>query len=159
MSRFRSVSRKGIAVNITNVEIDIPIHRSGRLLAFAKVLIDDEFVIHNLRVIDGNSNIYVAMPTRKLEAPCRTCGRHNHLLAAFCCECGCAQEGERFASHRDGSPMIRANGQRRIYEDVAHPINEAGREKVEGAVLRAYREAVEAGNGQVVPQQTKGDLN
>lgn len=143
-------------MNITHVEIDIPIHRSGRLLAFAKVLLDDEFVIHNLRVIDGNSNIYVAMPARKLESPCKACGRFNHLQASFCCDCGSAQEEERFAHHQDGSPMIRANGQRRIYEDVAHPINEAGREKVEGAVLKAYREAVEVANGQVL-QQTKGD--
>ncbi len=37
-----------------------------KVRAFASITIDDEFVVHDLRVIDGQKGLFVAMPSRKL---------------------------------------------------------------------------------------------
>jgi|GEM_PF-60479 len=37
----------------------------GRMRAYASVTLDDEFVVHELRVIDGPNGLFVAMPSRR----------------------------------------------------------------------------------------------
>jgi stage V sporulation protein G len=37
----------------------------GRMRAYASVTLDDEFVIHEMRVIDGPKGLFVAMPSRR----------------------------------------------------------------------------------------------
>ncbi|MGJ9385055.1 septation protein spoVG [Salipaludibacillus neizhouensis] len=37
----------------------------GRMLAIASITIDDEFVVHDIRVIDGNNGLFVAMPSKR----------------------------------------------------------------------------------------------
>lgn len=38
----------------------------GRMRAFASVTLDDSFVVHDIRVVDGNNGLFVAMPSKKL---------------------------------------------------------------------------------------------
>ncbi|MGE5591753.1 MAG: septation regulator SpoVG [Bacillota bacterium] len=38
----------------------------GRMRAFASVTLDDQFVVHDIRVVDGNNGLFVAMPSKKL---------------------------------------------------------------------------------------------
>ena len=37
-----------------------------KVCAIASIVIDDEFVIHDLRVVNGEKGLFVAMPSRKL---------------------------------------------------------------------------------------------
>ncbi|MBF8376623.1 septation regulator SpoVG [Alicyclobacillus mali] len=37
----------------------------GRMKAIASITIDSEFVVHDIRVIDGNNGMFVAMPSKK----------------------------------------------------------------------------------------------
>lgn len=37
----------------------------GKLKAYASVTFDDCFVVHNIKVIEGKSGLFVAMPSRK----------------------------------------------------------------------------------------------
>ncbi len=37
----------------------------GRMKAIASITIDGEFVVHDIRVIDGNNGMFVAMPSKK----------------------------------------------------------------------------------------------
>ncbi|QKS69639.1 septation regulator SpoVG [Paenalkalicoccus suaedae] len=37
----------------------------GRMLAIASITIDEEFVVHDIRVIDGNNGMFVAMPSKR----------------------------------------------------------------------------------------------
>ena len=37
----------------------------GRMRAYASVTLDDEFVVHEMRVIDGPKGLFVAMPSRR----------------------------------------------------------------------------------------------
>jgi stage V sporulation protein G len=38
----------------------------NKVCAIASVVLDDEFVIHDLRVVNGEKGLFVAMPSRKL---------------------------------------------------------------------------------------------
>jgi stage V sporulation protein G len=38
----------------------------NKVKAIASITIDDEFVVHDLRVVEGEKGLFVAMPSRKL---------------------------------------------------------------------------------------------
>jgi len=38
----------------------------NKVCAIASIVIDDEFVVHDLRVVNGEKGVFVAMPSRKL---------------------------------------------------------------------------------------------
>lgn len=38
----------------------------NKVCAIASIVFDDEFVVHDLRVVDGDKGLFVAMPSRKL---------------------------------------------------------------------------------------------
>lgn len=38
----------------------------NKVVAIASIVIDDCFVIHDLRIVDGDKGLFVAMPSRKL---------------------------------------------------------------------------------------------
>lgn len=37
----------------------------GRMRAIASITLDNEFVVHDIRVIDGNAGLFVAMPSKR----------------------------------------------------------------------------------------------
>ncbi|MGI6359328.1 MAG: septation regulator SpoVG [Bacillota bacterium] len=51
-------------MRITDVRIR-KINTEGRMKAIVSITLDDEFVIHDVRVVDGNNGLFVAMPSRK----------------------------------------------------------------------------------------------
>lgn len=56
----------GAALDITDVRLRIvESTRSSKLKAFASITIDNVFVIHDLKVIEGHKGLFVAMPSRK----------------------------------------------------------------------------------------------
>ena len=48
-------------MKITNVTVNL-LKGDYRVRAFAAFTIDDEFVVHGAKVIDGNKGLFVAMP-------------------------------------------------------------------------------------------------
>nr|WP_285853623.1 septation regulator SpoVG [Oceanobacillus luteolus] len=68
--------------------------------AIASITLDQEFVVHDIRVIDGNNGLFVAMPSKR------------------------TPDGE--------------------FRDIAHPINSNTRNKIQDAVLEAYRQSGES---------------
>ena len=46
-------------VRLRRVETD------GRMRAIASITLDNEFVVHDIRVIDGNTGLFVAMPSKR----------------------------------------------------------------------------------------------
>lgn len=51
-------------MKITDVRIR-KINTEGRMKAIVSITLDDEFVIHDVRIVDGNNGLFVAMPSRK----------------------------------------------------------------------------------------------
>lgn len=52
-------------MEITEVRVYPVTRPDERLLAYATLTFDDEFVVRDLRIIRGNGGIFVAMPSRK----------------------------------------------------------------------------------------------
>lgn len=125
-------------MEITEVRIKLMEDNSGsneRLQAFCSITFDDMFVIRDLKIIEGAKGFFVAMPSRKLTDRCAHCGTKNHLRSRFCNQCG---------SRLDENRALRdADGRAKLHADIAHPINSACREKIQGAVLSAYADELE----------------
>ncbi len=79
-------------MEITEVRV-FPVNEE-KLKAYATITFDDCFVVRDLKIIHGNSGLFVAMPSKK---------------------------------RKDGT-----------FKDVAHPLNNEFRAKIEEAVLDAY---------------------
>lgn len=41
------------------------VNTEGRMRAIASITFDQEFVVHDIRVIDGNNGLFVAMPSKR----------------------------------------------------------------------------------------------
>jgi stage V sporulation protein G len=51
-------------MDVTNVSLR-PVSMK-KVCAIASIVLDDQFVIHDLRVVNGDKGLFVAMPSRKL---------------------------------------------------------------------------------------------
>ncbi|WP_044641813.1 septation regulator SpoVG [Risungbinella massiliensis] len=51
-------------MEITDVRLR-KVNREGRMRAICSITLDGEFVIHDIRVIDGNNGMFVAMPSKR----------------------------------------------------------------------------------------------
>lgn len=119
-------------MEITEVRIKLMEDNNERLQAFCSITFDDEFVVRDLKIIEGTKGSFVAMPSRKLSDRCPHCGYKNHLRARFCNQCGSKLDEDRAIRDVDGRAKLHA--------DIAHPINSACREKVQLAILAAYQD-------------------
>lgn len=52
-------------MNITDVRVR-KISKEGKMKAVVSVTIDDEFVVHDIKVIEGDKGLFIAMPSRRL---------------------------------------------------------------------------------------------
>ena len=51
-------------MNITDVKVFI--RESNQLKAFVNIVIDDAFIVRNIKVIEGENGLFVAMPSRRV---------------------------------------------------------------------------------------------
>lgn len=54
-------------MNVTDVRIR-KILSEGKMKAIVSVTLDDAFVVHDVKVVDGQNGLFVAMPSRKTQA-------------------------------------------------------------------------------------------
>lgn len=52
-------------MEITNVRIKL-VSTEGRLKAVGSITLDDCFVVHDVRVLEGEKGMFVAMPSKKM---------------------------------------------------------------------------------------------
>jgi len=51
-------------MEITDIRVR-KVDREGKLRGVASVTLNDEFVVHDLKIIEGQNGLFVAMPSRK----------------------------------------------------------------------------------------------
>lgn len=51
-------------MNITDVRVR-KIAKEGKMKAVVSITIDDEFVVHDIKVIEGDKGLFIAMPSKK----------------------------------------------------------------------------------------------
>ena len=54
-------------MNVTEVRLR-GLQPGGKMRAYASVTLDNEFAVHEMRVIDGPKGLFVAMPSRRLQS-------------------------------------------------------------------------------------------
>lgn len=55
-------------MEITSVKIRKVERENSRMKGIASVVIDDAIAIHDIRIIEGDNNLFIAMPSRKTPA-------------------------------------------------------------------------------------------
>ncbi|MBQ3932436.1 MAG: septation regulator SpoVG [Lachnospiraceae bacterium] len=80
-------------MEITDVRVR-KVAKDGKMKAVVSITFDNEFVVHDIKVIEGEKGLFIAMPSRK------------------------AADGE--------------------YRDIAHPINQETRAKLQQLILDKY---------------------
>ena len=119
-------------MEVTEVRVRLAERKQDRLRAFCSVTFDNAFVIRDVKVIQGDQGLFVAMPSRKLTDRCPSCRVKNQLRSRYCSDCGA-----RLPDHR---AQLDDRGRPRLYVDIAHPVNAEARSHIENAVLAAYQE-------------------
>jgi stage V sporulation protein G len=122
-------------MEITEVRVKLIQLSDDRLQAFCSITFDDSFVVRDLKIIEGASGPFVAMPSRKITSHCPQCGGKNPIRAAYCNHCGKRQPVH--TATKD------AEGRAKLYADIAHPINSECREMIQRRVVEAYRAELE----------------
>lgn len=52
-------------MQITDVRVRKVVAKEGKLKAVISITIDDEFVVHDIKVIEGEKGLFIAMPSRR----------------------------------------------------------------------------------------------
>ena len=118
-------------MKVTNVTVKLSPSSGDRLKAFCTMTLDGEFVVRDLKIIEGTNGLFVAMPSRKLTDHCPKCGSKNHLRAKHCNDCGARLPEKRVSDEE---------AQGKLHADIAHPINSECRARLQDVILQAYRE-------------------
>lgn len=123
-------------MNITEVRIFPTKSKDGRLKAYATMTFDDWFVVRNVKIIQGNTGLFVAMPSRKVMDPCPKCGFKNVRGSKFCNDCG---------GHISRPPVQSDDPRKRQNEhmDIAHPIKQECRVYIQDKILDGFKKEME----------------
>lgn len=62
--RSRKAYERGKNMNITDVRVR-KVAKEGKMKAVVSITIDEEFVVHDIKVIEGEKGLFIAMPSRK----------------------------------------------------------------------------------------------
>ncbi len=133
-------------MEITEVRIFLRESVDRKLKAYATVTFDNAFVVRNVKVIEGEKGLFIAMPSRRIKEPCPKCGFRNDLRSKFCNQCGSSLEFQRTYTPGSSGQLSGAQAEHR---DIAHPITQEFREYLQKKVLEAYEKEKPRGSAGV----------
>ncbi len=122
-------------MEISEIRVKLVSNKDDRLKAFCSITIDNEFVVRDIKVIEGGGGHFVAMPSRKMTDHCQKCGGKNHLRAKYCNNCGVKLKENR--ARKD------IKGRMKLHADIAHPINPDCRLRIQEKVIEAFKKEME----------------
>lgn len=120
-------------MEITEVRVSLRDGGNRKLKAYATMTFDNAFVVRNVKVIEGNKGLFVAMPSRKLRESCPKCNFKNPIRSKFCNQCGSSLPVADRRPHVEGD-----QAQQSEHRDIAHPITLECREYIQKKVIEAY---------------------
>jgi len=122
-------------MEISEVRVKLVANKDDRLKAFCSMTLDNDFVVRDIKIIEGTGGLFVAMPSRKMSDHCNQCGSKNHLRAKFCNNCGAALAEDR--AKKD------IKGRMKLHADIAHPINAECRKRIQETIVAAFEQELE----------------
>jgi stage V sporulation protein G len=120
-------------VEITEVRIILKDSQDKKLKAYATVTFDDVFVVRDIKVIEGGTGLFIAMPSRKVKHACPKCAFKNELRSKYCNQCASLLPVEANLQRAEEIP-----GSQVEHRDIAHPITQSFRDYLQKKVLEAY---------------------
>ena len=128
-------------MDITEVRVALKDSPDKKLKAYATVTFDNAFVVRNIKVIEGTSGLFIAMPSRKVKQPCPKCGFKNEVRSKYCNQCA-------FQLPQSPKPLEQSDtaGIQLEHKDIAHPITQVFRELLQKKVLEAYEQEKNKGH-------------
>ncbi len=124
-------------MEITEVRVFLKSGADKKLKAYATITIDNAFVVRNIKVIEGNKGLFVAMPSRKVKEPCPKCNYKNTVRSKFCNQCGASLPVIEQKTHITAQDESARQSE---HKDIAHPITLECREYIQKKVLDAYEQ-------------------
>lgn len=116
-------------MEITEIRVFVKEGPDKKLKAYTTVTFDHAFVVRNIKVIQGSSTLFIAMPSRKIKTQCPKCGFKNEIGSKFCNKCGTELPPEH-------NQNLDAKAEHR---DIAHPISKEFRDYLQSQILDAYK--------------------
>jgi len=120
-------------MEITEVRIILKDSPDKKLKAYATVTFDNVFVVRDIKVIEGSSGLFIAMPSRKVKHACPKCNFKNELRSKYCNQCAAALPQELNMQRSEEAPNNQTE-----HKDIAHPITQSFRESLQKKVLEIY---------------------
>jgi stage V sporulation protein G len=108
-------------MEISEVRVKLIENKDDRLKAFCSVTMDNEFVVRDIKIIEGTNGYFVAMPSRKMSDHCENCG----------------------AALPEDRARKDMKGRMKLHADIAHPINADCRKKIQDKVITSFKEELE----------------
>jgi stage V sporulation protein G len=131
-------------MEITEARVILKDSPDKKLKAYVTVTFDNAFVVRNIKVIEGTSGLFIAMPSRKVRQPCPKCNFKNEVRSKYCNQCAAPLPLAVRPMGQDAS-----QGTQLEHKDIAHPITQSFREYLQKRVLEAYEQ--EKARGPVAP--------
>ena len=122
-------------MEITEVRTVLKDSPDKKLKAYATVTFDNAFVVRNIKVIEGNSGLFIAMPSRKVKQPCPKCSFKNEFRSKYCNQCGNPLPVSVAPATQDSASTAQLE-----HKDIAHPITQSFREYLQKKVLEGYEQ-------------------
>jgi stage V sporulation protein G len=129
-------------MEITEVRIFLKDSPDKKLKAYATVTFDNAFVVRNIKVIEGSSGLFIAMPSRKIKQPCPKCNFKNEARSKYCNQCAAPLPQVSRPIAEETGPNAQSE-----HKDIAHPITQSFREYLQKRVLEAYEQEKKRGAG------------
>jgi len=130
-------------MEITEVKVKIADRKDDRVKGFATMTFDDSFVVRDVRIIEGRSGLFVAMPSRPMKESCGKCGYRNPIKNKFCARCGASLNFPLPQDEKDA------------HRDIAHPINQEMRQRIQDKVIEEYEKGLSATGAPPVEEVTE----
>lgn len=124
-------------MEITEIRVFLKEGQDKKLKGYATVTFDDVFVVRNIKVIQGSTGLFIAMPSRKLKSACPKCSFKNEAGSKFCNKCG----GTLPVQEKPVTPIDMAVTESE-HRDIAHPVTQQFREYLQKKILDAYQKEV-----------------
>lgn len=136
-------------MEITEVRIALKDSPDKKLKAYATLTFDSVFVVRNIKIIEGTSGLFIAMPSRRVKQSCPKCGFKNELRSKYCNQCAGLLPQSAKSEAPGEAGLTSATDHRRTgasdlwgpqseHKDIAHPITQSFREYLQKSVLDAY---------------------
>ena len=132
-------------MEITETRVVLKDSPDKKLKAYVTVTFDNAFVVRNIKVIEGTSGLFIAMPSRKVKQPCPKCNFKNEVRSKYCNQCA----AQLPLSPRPMGPDTTGTAQLE-HKDIAHPITQAFREHLQKRILEAYEQEKAKGPGTTI---------